>query len=357
MPLRRLLSSFGRVLSPRYSTTEDVAMTDATTSAASSPPPFRSVTGPTLLGKRRHEEPSRHVSQPTVGTLSTTPGTSAANIPSSLGSPFDPSSFPTPPLKRPNFTINIASDNVPGAWTSSHSPEPASPAPTEIALDFLDAELTPEERIERLQAEGIKVRDFAYEPMPNSRKAPEVFDPIPSLIAADWHMRNPDKNHGLLSSKALFRLIKIGWLTLDDVRRWFNPAEYVALARYNDRPDERRYPFVLPRDDTLPTPSERVRLRRKAGLCTHPEDLPDSEFFGYNPSGSSDDEGPVPGPPLHVAGVEPASAPTHAEGEAASAEVTEEGVEEPKAKRPKVRKPRGRGRAKPLRRKYSRPEV
>jgi hypothetical protein len=53
------------------------------------------------------------------------------------------------------------------------------------------------------------VRDFAYEPMSNSSKAPEVFDfdPVPCLIAADWHMHIPDKSHGLLSPKALFRLI------------------------------------------------------------------------------------------------------------------------------------------------------
>ena len=39
-------------------------------------------------------------------------------------------------------------------------------------------------------------RLLAFEPMPNSNKAPEVFDPVPYLIAADWHMRNPNKNHG-----------------------------------------------------------------------------------------------------------------------------------------------------------------
>jgi hypothetical protein len=81
---------------------------------------------------------------------------------------------------------------------------------------------------------------LCVEPMPNSSKAPEVFDPVPCLIAADWHMRNPDKNHGLLSPKALFRLIKMGWLTLTDVRRYFNPYDYVGLAHYNDKPDEQR---------------------------------------------------------------------------------------------------------------------
>jgi hypothetical protein len=121
-----------------------------------------------------------------------------------------------------------------------------------------------------MRAAGIKVRDFAHEPMPNSSKAPELFDPVPCLIAADWYMRNPEKNHGLLSPKALFGLIKMSWLTLEDVRRYFDPYDYIALAHYNDRPDERRYPFVVAsRNEAIPTPSQRVRLHRQAGLATY----------------------------------------------------------------------------------------
>ena len=250
--------------------------------------------------------------------------------------------------------------------TSPYRPEPASPAATEIAYDIShDIEYSPEERIETLRAAGIKVRDFAYEPMPSSSKAPEVFDPVPCLIAADWHMRNPDKNHGLLSPKALFRLIKMGWLTLSDVRRYFNPYDYVALAHYNDKPDEQRYPFVVAsQNKTIPTPSQRVRLRRQAGLATYPDDYPDKEFFGYNPTGHSDDEGegekkggssPL-APTPHVRAETPStstSAVVEAEGEAVV-------VEEPKPKRRKVKattKTRNRTKPKPLRRESSRPEI
>jgi len=74
------------------------------------------------------------------------------------------------------------------------------------------------------------VRDFAYEPIPYSSKAPEVFDPVPCLIAADWHMRNPNKNQGLQNPKAVFRLINMGWLSLTDITRHFNPYNYVALV-------------------------------------------------------------------------------------------------------------------------------
>jgi hypothetical protein len=212
------------------------------------------------------------------------------------------------------------------------------------------------------------VRDFAYEPIPNSSKAPEVFDPVPCLIAADWHMRNPGKNHGLLSPKALFRLIKMGWLTLTDIRRHFNPYDYVALAHYNDKPDEQRYPFVTAcQNESIPTPSQRVRLRRQAGLATYPDDYPDKVFFGYNPTGYSDDEGEgegerghppprAPTPPV-PAEMTSASTSTVVEAEAAEAVVVEE---EPKPKRRKVKgttKTRGRAKSKPLRRECSRPEV
>jgi len=113
------------------------------------------------------------------------------------------------------------------------------------------------------------VRDFAHELMPNSSKAPEVFDPVPCLIAADWHMRNPEKNRGLLSPKALFRLIKMGWLALDDIRRYFNPYEYIALAHYNNKPDEKRYPFVVAsKNESIPAHSQRVRSQRQASCLS-----------------------------------------------------------------------------------------
>ena len=121
----------------------------------------------------------------------------------------------------------------------------------------------------------------------------------PSLIAADWHLRNPDKNHGLLSLKVLFRLFKMGWFILTDIRRYFNPYDYVALAYYsNDKPDEQRYPFVVvSQNKSIPTPSQRVRLRSQAGLATYPGEV----FFEYTPMGYLNDEREGKGgPPLRA---------------------------------------------------------
>jgi hypothetical protein len=352
-------------------------MLDATTSTADTPvfsaplASSSSVNGSTSAGKRRQrqegqlsERASKRIAA-MKSSSTTTPDISPGEISTPVVSPTHTSIPHTfPPSKRPNLSLNPidnTSTNMPEASsTTSHCPEPASPAPTEIAYDI---EQSPEERIETLRAAGIKVRDFAYEPMPNSSKAPEVFDPVPYLIAADWHMRNPDKNHGLLSSKALFRLMKMGWLTLTDVRRYFNPYDYVALAHYNDKPDEQRYPFVVASENqSIPTPSRRVRLRRQAGLATYPDDYPDKKFFGYNPTGYSDDEGegdggPPPRAPTPPVPAEMTSASTSAVVEPEAESVV---VEEPKPKRRKVKgttTTRSRVKPKSLRRECSRPEV
>jgi len=65
------------------------------------------------------------------------------------------------------------------------------------------------------------------------------------------------------------------------------------LEEYNNFPDERRYPFVVPANERMPTPSRRVRMRRKAGLNIHWDDYPDSKFFGYDPTGCSDEDAPL----------------------------------------------------------------
>jgi hypothetical protein len=205
--------------------------------------------------------------------------------------------------------------------------------------------MTAQDRVTTLLAEGIKVRDFIYERVPNSCKAPEHFDPVPSLIATDWHMRNPQKNHGLLSGKALFRLVKIGWLSVDEVERGVHGRELSALAKYSSRPSEERYPFVVVPNGPIPTPSQRVRMRRNAGFQSRPDDVPDREFFGYDPTGDSDEEDHDP----H------STTPPEAEEEVGAGTAK---AEERQTKRRKVKaKAKALRRAKPLRRERSRPEV
>ena len=85
----------------------------------------------------------------------------------------------------------------------------------------------------------------------SANKAPEVFDPVPCLIAADLHMRNLYKNYGLLGAKGLFRLIKMaGSLSQTSGRTCTcavqRPAGRAAV------PVCRR---VVPPNRSIPTPS------------------------------------------------------------------------------------------------------
>jgi hypothetical protein len=86
------------------------------------------------------------------------------------------------------------------------------------------------------------VRDFMYEPVPNSCKAPDVFEPSPSLTAADWHMQNPQRNHGLLGGKALFRPIKPCRLFVAEVAMRVHERELRALTQYSEHSKEDQYP-------------------------------------------------------------------------------------------------------------------
>jgi hypothetical protein len=289
------------------------------------------------LRKRRHRDISEDVSQPAASTSSTiSPSQSASSLIT------DPSTVSTAASGQSPFTLTPI-DTTPNISTgpSLSHPPPPSPVPTEIIPYTEQIAMTAEDHIAALLAEGIKVRDFIHEPVPNSCKAPEVFDPLPPLIATDWHMRNPRRNHGMLSGKALFRLIKIGWLTLADVAKRVHVREFSALVQYSERPEEERYPFVIVPNSPLPTPSQRVRMRWNSGFPTHTDDVPDQVFFGYDPTGHSDEEH---APPRISPG---------AEGEVATGQ-----AEEPKAKRRKVKsKAKRQRRGKPLRRETSRPEV
>ena len=254
-----------------------------------------------------------------------------------------PSTSVTPQRIRPNLTLHTIDTTSTEPSSSSHPPEPISPVPTEIATDLPVIELTAKERREGLLVAGIKARDFAYESesVPNACKATEVFDPVPSLIAADWHMRNPHKNYGLIMPKVLFRLIKIGWLTLPEVGRRFGPVEFAMLKEYNDLPDERRYLFVVLVLEHMLTPSQRVRMRRNAGLTIHWDDHPNSSFFGYNPTGTgcSDNEDDAPSLPRMPGRAARVEAPSRSGSKTSAVPVPESGPEpaEPKAKCRKVR--------------------
>ncbi|KAI0251668.1 hypothetical protein BJV78DRAFT_1209773 [Lactifluus subvellereus] len=55
-------------------------------------------------------------------------------------------------------------------------------------------------------------------------------------------------------------------------------------------------PDSVASNEPMPTPSQHVRMQRNARIRTNPEDLPDPEFCGYNPTSHSDEER-LPAPP------------------------------------------------------------
>jgi len=99
--------------------------------------------------------------------------------------------------------------------TSSHCPEPASPLQQKSHMTSATSNYP--KNAWRASALLIK----------NLRPG--------TLIVTYWQMRNRQKNYPS-SPKGLFRLIKMGWLTLA-VRRNFY-SRRLALVHYNDRPDE-----------------------------------------------------------------------------------------------------------------------
>jgi hypothetical protein len=81
--------------------------------------------------------------------------------------------------------------------------------------------------------------------MPNSGESTEVFGP--RAVSDRRRLTHVQSGQGswTTESQGPLRLIKMGWPTLTDVRCYFNPHEYAALAHYNEKPDEQRCPFVV----------------------------------------------------------------------------------------------------------------
>jgi hypothetical protein len=89
--------------------------------------------------------------------------------------------------------------------------------------------------------------------------------PVPVTCLVDWHMRNPDKNYGLLNSEGLFCLIKSGWLVFAslglDLHLRTNRA---SLAQYKDCLFEQRYSFSsCPRTSWSRAPRKRSRFSQR----------------------------------------------------------------------------------------------
>ncbi len=104
---------------------------------------------------------------------------------------------------------------------------------------------------------------------------------MPCLIAADWYMRNPDKNPTVYTVPRLSFVFS----------RWAGSPSQTSDVTSPRTISSRSLIITTNQTSRIPAPSQRVRLCRQAGLSTYPDDYPNKEFFGYEPTGYSEDEG------------------------------------------------------------------
>ena len=118
---------------------------------------------------------------------------------------------------------------------------------------------TPEEIIEEIKQLGVKVRDFAYEKLPpHLEPVPEIFDEALGLGEYDQRLSTPLRMFPV-PGKILWRLVNIGWVTMEEARKKWEPMDWKALADFEKRP---RYPWKH-RKIALPSPEDREWGRRE----------------------------------------------------------------------------------------------
>ncbi|KAK2463789.1 hypothetical protein APHAL10511_004187 [Amanita phalloides] len=146
---------------------------------------------------------------------------------------------------------------------ASQIPRPVSPVPTEIIEDP-----PVEEIISNVEAQGIKIRDFASpeETQKTSlRPVFEVFDPYRAVAEFEYRLgvktfRRP------VPGKTLRRLLEMGWITSEEVAQRCAPMDIESLKIYDEKVEadvnEGRgvYPWRALKWNTVPAAQERKRL-------------------------------------------------------------------------------------------------
>ncbi|KAG6331023.1 hypothetical protein ID866_8068 [Astraeus odoratus] len=150
--------------------------------------------------------------------------------------------YPPPSADNAVRPVPLFSPTDPKRLTHTHTqaPAPRSSAPSPAPTEIIPTDLTPEEIIEDIKRMGIKVRDFAYEPIPEEKHAPEIFDPVMSWNQYEDAIANPDPKRNAFSGRALRRLLDLGWISeAADRSRWMK-KDREALEEFDSRP---QYPW------------------------------------------------------------------------------------------------------------------
>ena len=201
---------------------------------------------------------------------------------------------------------------LPSIYTNPDDPyvAPPSPVPTEIFED--ESDKTGEEFMEDAKATGVKVRDFAYEPVsrtPRDPRAPELWTrALENLIIHDRYIRrHPTEADSMrLPGKTLYRLLALGWVTREEAEHNWRAADWKAVEDYTSRPNG-PYPVCIPKSHRRPTAAYRTVLRKECFL-TLEDDVPE-ECIYVPPDEPGMDDG-LRRPPPSVFGLPLAPHPT-----------------------------------------------
>ncbi|KAI5999089.1 hypothetical protein EDD15DRAFT_130846 [Pisolithus albus] len=168
------------------------------------------------------------------------------------------------------ISLCVPTPVYPDNLTSIQRAAAPSPVPTEI----IPADPTPEEIVEDIQHMGIKVRDFAYEPIPQAQLAPELFDPIMAYNYYEDALANTDPQRPPYSGRNLRRLIDLGWVSEAVDRPRWQKKDIEALKAFDSRPHYpwRAYKLPKPTKDKLKEVA-RARLQFVHGGQWPPEVL------------------------------------------------------------------------------------
>ncbi|KAI6103828.1 hypothetical protein EDD16DRAFT_1640815 [Pisolithus croceorrhizus] len=165
------------------------------------------------------------------------------------------------PIYPPTSTDNL---------TSIQRAAAPSPVPTEI----IPTDLTAEDIVEDIQRMGIKVRDFAYEPIPQAQLAPELFDPIMAYNYYEDALANTDPQRPPYNGRNLRRLIDLGWVSEAADRLRWQKKDIESLEAFDSRPHYpwKAYNLLKPTKDKLKEVA-RARLQFVHGGQWPPEVL------------------------------------------------------------------------------------
>ncbi|KAI0367062.1 hypothetical protein BV20DRAFT_970919 [Pilatotrama ljubarskyi] len=156
---------------------------------------------------------------------------------------------------------------------------PPSPAPTEIIEDPYKCS---EVCMEEAKAVGVKVRDFAHEPLPKGRdiRAPELWTtPLEALVMHDRYIRVAAHRAANFrpSGRVLHRLLALNWVTQEEAEFHWRDEDWKAVNEYANRPLG-AYPFCIPAGVKKPTAAYRAALRRDK-YVPFQDDIPEEKIF------------------------------------------------------------------------------